>query len=196
MKKPAIRSRTTCCAPKARAAPMIDAPAMKALTFTPRSDRIAITAMVQMTGAPAPPRTPDFSIGGPRTGEPGGRGPLAPALSVPLQAIAVTPPPPATVQPAPTPKRLRRLRRTWPQRLVLTGCVALSVVCFGAALAVWYANERLEDLERVVITHATTVTVAGSDPSAGTAAPATIDTTPGMAQNYLLIGSDSRKGSC
>lgn len=72
----------------------------------------------------------------------------------------------------------------------------MAVVCIVAALGVWYANHRLQDLERVVITHASTVTIASSDPSAGTAPTDTVDTTPGTAQNFLLIGSDSRKGSC
>ncbi len=78
----------------------------------------------------------------------------------------------------------------------MTGSVTMAGVCLVAALGVWYANQRLQDLERVVITHASSVTVAGSDPSSGTDVPAPVDTTPGAAENYLLIGSDSRKDAC
>ncbi len=72
----------------------------------------------------------------------------------------------------------------------------MAMVCVVAAIGIWYANDRLQALERVVITHASTITVAGTDPVAGTAAPVTVDTTPGNAQNFLLIGSDSRKDAC
>jgi LCP family protein required for cell wall assembly len=91
----------------------------------------------------------------------------------------------------------RRRRRTWPQRLLIVGSSLMAVVCVVAALGVWYANHRLEDLERVVITHAsTTVTVAGSGPAA-TAAPVTaVDETPGKPQNFLLVGSDARREAC
>jgi len=94
-------------------------------------------------------------------------------------------------------RRPRRRRRTWPQRLLITGSSLMAVVCVVAALGVWYANHRLEDLERVVITHAsTTVTVAGSGPAA-TAAPATaVEEAPGNAQNFLLIGTDARREAC
>ena len=56
----------------------------------------------------------------------------------------------STPTPAPR-RRRRRLRRTWPQRLVIIGTYVLVVLCLGAAWGVWYANHRLEDLERVVI---------------------------------------------
>jgi LCP family protein required for cell wall assembly len=96
------------------------------------------------------------------------------------------------------PRRPRRRRRTWPQRLLIAGSGLLAVVCLVAALGVWYANHRLEDLERVVITHASAVTIAGTDPTAaGTAqtAPA-VAQTPGNAQNFLLVGSDARREAC
>src|SRR5206468_3338237 len=72
----------------------------------------------------------------------------------------------------------------------------LAVVCLAAAVVVWYANHQLEQLERVVITHATSVAVAGAEPSSGTGPPVSADTTPGKAQNFLLIGSDSRASAC
>ena len=99
--------------------------------------------------------------------------------------------PPRPTAPAPTPAP--HVAAT----LVITGSTLMAMVCVVAAIGVWYANDRLQDLERVVITHASTITVAGTDPSAGTAAaPVTVDTTPGDAQNFLLIGSDSRKDAC
>jgi LCP family protein required for cell wall assembly len=91
--------------------------------------------------------------------------------------------------------RPRRRRRTWPQRLLIGASSLTAVVCVVAALGVWYANHRLEDLERVVITHASTVTVAGSGP-ADTASSVPADAAPSSAQNFLLIGSDSRREAC
>ena len=82
---------------------------------------------------------------------------------------------------------------------MIGGSSLMAVVCLAAAFGVWYANHRLEDLERVVITHASTVTVTGSDPTAvgsGAAAPTTVDDTPGSAQNFLLVGSDARREAC
>jgi LCP family protein required for cell wall assembly len=103
----------------------------------------------------------------------------------------------APALPAPPPRRRGRLRRTWPQRLVITGTAVLVVLCVGAAWGVWYANHRLEDLQRVSITHSET-TVAGSGVGApGTTTPAAVpDVKPGAAQNYLLVGSDARSQSC
>jgi anionic cell wall polymer biosynthesis LytR-Cps2A-Psr (LCP) family protein len=82
------------------------------------------------------------------------------------------------------------------QRLLITGSSLMAVVCLVAAFGVWYANHRLEDLERVVITHA-----SQRRPSpvrlTDTAAPASaVDETPGNAQNFLLIGSDARREAC
>src|SRR4051794_9286477 len=84
-----------------------------------------------------------------------------------------------------------RLRRTWPQRIVLGANVVLVIVCGLAATLVWYANSRLGSLERVVITHAPTAvsgggSVNGLEPGT-TAAGAVVP-----AQNILLVGSDSR----
>ena len=100
--------------------------------------------------------------------------------------------------PAPR-KRRRRLRRTWPQRLVITGTTVLVVLCLVAAWGVWYANHRLEDLERVTITHAEPTTLPGTAPLAApgtTADTLPPDVKPGSAQNYLLVGSDSRSQDC
>jgi LCP family protein required for cell wall assembly len=74
------------------------------------------------------------------------------------------------------------------------GSAVLVVLCLASAWGVWYANHRLEDLERVVITHAdVTTTIAGATPA--TTVPAA-DTKPGSAQNYLLVGSDARSAAC
>jgi LCP family protein required for cell wall assembly len=102
--------------------------------------------------------------------------------------------------PAP-PKRRRGLRRTWPQRLVIAGTTLLVVLCLGAAWGVWYANHRLEDLERVNITHSDVTTVPGTAsagvPGTGTTPlSAPLDLQPGSAQNYLLVGSDARSTAC
>ncbi|HKA04223.1 MAG TPA: LCP family protein [Acidimicrobiales bacterium] len=102
----------------------------------------------------------------------------------------------APALPAP-PRRRRRLRRTWPQRLVILGTAVLVVLSVGAAWGVWYANHRLEDLERVTITHSD-----GTVPDSGVGAPGTTaasippDLKPGAAQNYLLVGSDARSQAC
>jgi LCP family protein required for cell wall assembly len=96
--------------------------------------------------------------------------------------------------PPPKPRRRRRrMRRTWPQRLVISGTSILVVMCVGAAWGIWYANQRLEDLERVVITHADVTSVAGASPT--TTLPGET-TPPSSAQNYLLIGSDARSEDC
>ena len=95
----------------------------------------------------------------------------------------------------PTTTRRRRLRRTWPQRLVLGGTSVLVVVCLGSAWGVWYANHRLEDLERVVITHSD-VTVAGPSAEATPTTLVPADIKPGSPQNYLLVGSDARSDAC
>jgi len=44
-----------------------------------------------------------------------------------------------------------RLRRTWPQRLMITAAVGLSVVCFAVAGVVWFTQQRLEERQFVVI---------------------------------------------
>jgi LCP family protein required for cell wall assembly len=94
---------------------------------------------------------------------------------------------------APDGPRLR-LRRTWPQRLVITVNLLVLLACLAAAAGVWYANSRLGSLERVVITHTRPEAIEGAgsgaldDPT--TTAPAPEGELP--AQNFLLVGSDSR----
>ena len=93
-------------------------------------------------------------------------------------------------------RRARRRRRTWPQRFVLTGSSLMAGACVVAAFGVWYANDRLQNLERVVITHASAVTVAGSGPTDTAAPPSPSTYIPGNAQNFLLIGCEVGKESC
>jgi LCP family protein required for cell wall assembly len=87
-----------------------------------------------------------------------------------------------------------RYRRTWPQRVVLAFNVVLVALCLGAAGLVWYANRRVNEIERVVITHASvTLPTASGD---GAPAPTSILSAPTKAQNFLIIGSDNRKEAC
>ncbi|MBW3547078.1 MAG: LCP family protein [Actinobacteria bacterium] len=67
-----------------------------------------------------------------------------------------------------------RLRRTWPQRLLITFNCSLIAVCVLAASMVGYSYYRFGNIPRVAL--------GGS--LAGKA--------PGAPQNYLLVGSDSR----
>jgi len=89
------------------------------------------------------------------------------------------------------------LRRTWPQRLVLGVNVVLVLACLLAAGVVWYGNNRLGAVQRVTIVHTENVnelTAGGALP--GTAARSTTATIPLVAvgaQNFLVVGSDSRQ---
>ena len=59
---------------------------------------------------------------------------------------------PMAIASAPLPARRRRLRRTWPQRLLIGFSIVLALLCGAAAMAVWYAYDRVGDLQRVTIT--------------------------------------------
>ena len=95
------------------------------------------------------------------------------------------------------PRDARRLRRTWPQRGVLAFNSLVIVGALTAAGLVWTANDTLSATRRVVI-H----TAAGADPTglAGSSVDAitgqpttTVDLSGSVkAENYLLVGSDSR----
>jgi len=71
-----------------------------------------------------------------------------------------------------------RLRRTWPQRLLLLCGVAVSVACFGAAQVFWEARTVLSELPRIRV---------GSGVLAQSGAP-------GEPVNFLLVGVDSSEG--
>jgi LCP family protein required for cell wall assembly len=86
-------------------------------------------------------------------------------------------------------------RRTWAQRIVL---LFNSLVVIGALVAaglIWLANDTLADTKRVPI-HADGPTTTVSTDLGSTVAPETTTTIdvsgPVAAQNYLLVGSDSR----
>ena len=74
--------------------------------------------------------------------------------------------------------RPRKLRRTWPQRLLIGFNVFLVGVCLVTAGGIFYTFNRFGDLPRVELAH-----VLSPEP-----AKEAID----KAQNFLLVGSDSR----
>jgi LCP family protein required for cell wall assembly len=80
----------------------------------------------------------------------------------------------------------RRARRSWPQRLLLTGGVLIVTACLLAAAGVWYAKHRLDNIETIPLGSVLTPeggTVPGQDQAAASV------------ENYLIVGSDSRDGS-
>ncbi|HEX9259051.1 MAG TPA: LCP family protein, partial [Acidimicrobiales bacterium] len=91
-------------------------------------------------------------------------------------------------------KRRRGPRRTWPQRLVLVGCLMVVVGCLVSAGVVWYGNNRLGALERVTILHGGTTVVDSAVPGAPTTVTAPDNRTPANleSRNFLLVGSDTR----
>ena len=80
----------------------------------------------------------------------------------------------------------RRARRTWPQRLLLSGGVLIVTACLLAAAGVWYAKHRLDNIETIALDNV--LTDKGAD-----AAGATSEF-PTEVENYLIVGSDSRDG--
>ena len=101
-----------------------------------------------------------------------------------------------------TAEPLRKRRRTWPQRLVLTFNSFLVVACLGAAVAVYYGNEKANDRKVVSIlgaeggpTLTLPTTTTPIDPVTGepsvTEPPVPVDLT---AKNFLITGTDN--GAC
>jgi LCP family protein required for cell wall assembly len=87
-----------------------------------------------------------------------------------------------------------KLRRTWPQRLVLAMNSLLVVACLAGAGVVWYSNNRLGALERVTIQHTDLVDVIAAGGSPGTTAlPSGAEEPDVAARNFLLVGSDTRQ---
>lgn len=103
----------------------------------------------------------------------------------------------ARLRPDPAPKR----RRTWPQRLVLGLNVFVVIACFGAAIGVYYGNEKANDRRVVSIIGAeggptltlpsTTLALNEDGSTATTEAPVPVDVT---AKNFLITGTDN--GAC
>ena len=101
-----------------------------------------------------------------------------------------------------TAEPVRKRHRTWPQRLVLTFNSFLVVACLGAAVAVYYGNEKANDRKVVSIlgaeggpTLTLPTTTTPIDPVTGepsvTEPPVPVDLT---AKNFLITGTDN--GAC
>src|SRR5262245_13374853 len=69
--------------------------------------------------------------------------------------------------------------RTWPQRLLIAFNCVVVVLTLGLALALAYANDKLEEVRRLDLT---LEPVGGEEGS---------EDDPGAPQNYLLVGTDS-----
>lgn len=82
------------------------------------------------------------------------------------------------------------MRRTWPQRLLVGANLGVVSACLLAAFGLWYGNNRLGELERVVITHDQSTLSHDASAATGTTEPTVSGS--GGAQNFLLVGSDSR----
>ena len=103
----------------------------------------------------------------------------------------------STLQPDPAPKR----HRTWTQRFVLGMNVFVIIACFGAAIGVYYGNEKANDRRVVSIIGAeggptltlpsTTIADGATGDTPVTEAPIPVDIT---AKNFLITGSDN--GAC
>jgi len=103
----------------------------------------------------------------------------------------------ARLRPDPAPRR----RRTWPQRLVLGLNVVVVIACLGAAIGVYYGNEKANDRRVVSIIGSeggpkltlpsTSAPVNEDESTISTEAPRPVDLT---AKNFLITGSDN--GAC
>ena len=107
-----------------------------------------------------------------------------------------------TGHPRLTAEPVRKRHRTWPQRLVLTFNSVLVVACLGAAVIVYYGNEKANDRKVVSIlgaeggpTLTLPTTTTPIDPETGepsvTEPPVPVDLT---AKNFLITGTDN--GAC
>ena len=107
-----------------------------------------------------------------------------------------------TGHPRLTAEPMRKRHRTWPQRLVLTFNSVLVVTCLGAAVIVYYGNEKANDRKVVSIlgaeggpTLTLPTTTTPIDPETGepsvTEPPVPVDLT---AKNFLITGTDN--GAC
>jgi LCP family protein required for cell wall assembly len=71
----------------------------------------------------------------------------------------------------------RRLRRSWPQRLLISFNVMIIFTTLAVAAALGYANDKLAQIDRFTFDEHVLDEVASDD--------------PGEPQNYLLVGTDS-----
>ena len=97
--------------------------------------------------------------------------------------------------------RPRKRRRTWPQRLVLALNLTVVIACFGAALAIYYGNEKANDRKVVSLVSATGPKLTLPTPTQPDGTPDTeVDVTlvagpvDMSARNFLITGSDN--GAC
>ena len=86
----------------------------------------------------------------------------------------------------------RRLRRTWPQRLVVGSTVALALVCLALAVAVWWAGQQIGRLHGVILVHAAAPTVVQALPVVSQPTSPPTSALSNASVNFLLTGSDSR----
>ena len=106
-------------------------------------------------------------------GDGGGRDPFRGSPLVPLILVSTAGHP------------RRRARRSWPQRLLLSGGVLVVTACLLAAAGVWYAKHRLDNVERIALNEVADARGQGARRPAG----------PVAVENYLIVGSDSRAGA-
>lgn len=78
-----------------------------------------------------------------------------------------------------------RLRRTWPQRLLIGFNILLILGCLGAAGTLGFFYQRFGDINRIDLGNV----LSDPDDDAG----AEEDNAPEVPQNFLLVGSDSRE---
>ena len=83
----------------------------------------------------------------------------------------------------------RRLRRSWPQRLVIAGNAVVVIACLSAALAVRYSNTKVNSIRRFVVVHDSVTLPVTGDPTDTTA----VANLPNRPVNFLLVGADSRE---
>jgi LCP family protein required for cell wall assembly len=104
------------------------------------------------------------------------------------------------------PSRPKR-RRTWSQRLLITGAVLAAVACFVAATGIWFAQQQLEERNLVAIDDGSGAASSAGDANFETSGagpdddqnpvgtePAPVETFPAAepgARNFLITGADN-----
>ena len=100
----------------------------------------------------------------------------------------------------------KRLRRTWPQRLMVAATVGLSLVCFAVAGLVWLTQQRLEERQFVdieasaetaevgILGDASDAPVGADSSNVDDGQPVPVETFPQAepsARNFLITGADN-----